>query len=139
MEKELGEAILLPTYPNGIGLPDKVFLQDEIGPLGILVWLEADSTDKAWAALHILDFDQGAFGGKFQVETLKGVQVNGRPAYWVEGRHMLQFYDAGGREVMDFARLVESNTLIWTINDVTYRLETILALEEAVRMAESME
>jgi hypothetical protein len=119
-------------------LPDQVYLQNQVGPLGILVWLEADSADKAWAVLHILALDQGAFGAKFHVESLKGVEVNGQPAYWVEGLHLLYFYDADGRVDAQLTRLVEGNTLIWTVDDVTYRLETVLTLEEAIRMAESM-
>jgi hypothetical protein len=64
--------------------------------------------------------------------------VNGQPAYWVEGQHLLSFYDEDGRLVSQSTRLVEGNTLIWTVDNVTYRLETVLSLEEAVRMAESM-
>lgn len=139
LEAELGDAVLLPEYPAGIGLPDQVYLQDSVGPLGVLVWLEGDSTDKAWAVLHILALDQGAFGAKFQVESLRGTEVDGRPAYWVEGLHLLSFYDAEGRIESQLTRLVEGNTLIWTVDEITYRLETVLTLEEAVRMAESME
>lgn len=138
LRNELGDALIRPDYPMGIGLPDQVFLQNLVGPHGILVWLETDSTDKAWAVLHILTLDQGAFGGKFQVDSLKGTTVNGRPAYWVEGLHLLSFHDENGHIVPQSTRLVEGNTLIWTVGDVTYRLETILTLEEALRMAESM-
>ena len=138
LEAELGDAVLLPEYPAGISLPDQVYLQDPVGPLGVLVWLEAESADKAWAVLHILALDQGAFGAKFHVESLKGTEVNGQPAYWVEGLHLLYFYDAEGKVDAQLTRLVEGNTLIWTVDDVTYRLETVLTLEEAVRMAESL-
>ena len=119
-------------------MPDLVFLQNQIGPVGILAWLEADSLDEAWAILYILTLDQGAFGGKFQVESLEGTQVNGEPAYWVEGIHLLSFHDENGRIGPESTRLVEGNTLIWTVGEITYRLETVLSLEEAVRMAESM-
>lgn len=138
LSNELGDALVRPDYPMGIGLPDKVFLQNQIGPQGILVWLETDSTDKAWAVLHILTLDQGAFGGKFQVDSLKGTTVNSQPAYWVEGEHLLSFFNDEGTIIPTATRLVEGNTLIWSVDDVTYRLETILTLEEAVRMAESM-
>ncbi len=135
---ELGEAFIRPDYPMGVGLPDKVFLQDLGGPVGIMAWLETDSTEKAWAILYILTLNQGAFGAKFQVESLQGTMVNGQPAYWVEGEHLLSFYDEDGRVVSQGVRLVAGNTLIWTEDEVTYRLETVLSLEEAVRMAESM-
>jgi hypothetical protein len=138
LQDELGEALVLPDYPMGIGEPDKLFLQDRVGPIGILVWLETDSVDKPWAVLYILALDQGAFGAKFEVESMQGTMVNGRHAYWVEGRHLLFFYDEAGDALPVITRLVDGNTLIWTVDDVTYRLETVLSLEEAVRMAESM-
>ncbi|MFZ0548888.1 MAG: hypothetical protein WAM60_25785, partial [Candidatus Promineifilaceae bacterium] len=138
LESELGDAVLLPEYPAGVGDPDKVYLQNQVGQLGILVWLQADSTDKAWAVLHILMLDQGAFGAKFMVESLEATEVNGQPAYWVQGEHLLSFYDANGQISTELTHLVEGNALIWTVDKVTYRLETVLSLEEAVRMAESM-
>ncbi len=138
LEAELGDALLLPEYPGGMGSPDLVFLQNQVGSLGILAWLEADSTEQAWAILYILTLNQGAFGGKFQVESLESLQVNGQPAYWVEGVHLLSFHDENGRVEPQLTRLIEGNTLIWTVGEVTYRLETVLSMEEAVRMAESM-
>jgi hypothetical protein len=138
LETRLGDKVLLPQYPAGMGLPDHVFFQNQLGPIGILVWKEDESVNKAWAVLHILSLDQGAFGAKFEIESIRGTNVNGRPAYWVEGLHMLFFYDEHEDAVPELTRLVEGNILIWTVDDVTYRLETILSLEEAVRMAESM-
>jgi hypothetical protein len=138
LQSELGTAFIRPDYPLGVGLPDKVFFQNEIGSLGIMAWLESESDDKAWAILYIMTLDQGAFGQKFQVDSLTGTEVNGQPAYWVEGEHLLSFHDEDGRLVQQGARLVEGNTLIWSVDEVTYRLETVLSLEEAVRMAESM-
>jgi hypothetical protein len=40
---------------------------------------------------------------------------------------------------MDFIRLIEGNVLIWTEGDLTYRIETDLSLEEAIRIAESLQ
>jgi hypothetical protein len=40
---------------------------------------------------------------------------------------------------MDFVRLIDGHVLIWTDGVTTYRLETALDLEEAVRVAESLE
>lgn len=138
LRNELGQAVILPDYPLGVGLPDKVFFQNEIGPLGIMAWLEPESEDKAWTILYIMTPDQGAFGQKFQVDSLTATEVNGKPAYWVEGEHLLSFYDQDGRLVQQSVRLVEGNTLIWSVDEITYRLETVLSLEEAVRMAESL-
>jgi hypothetical protein len=40
---------------------------------------------------------------------------------------------------MQFERLINGHVLIWAGLDVTYRLETDLSLEEAVKIAESLE
>jgi len=40
---------------------------------------------------------------------------------------------------LEFTRLIEGHVLIWTMGDVTYRLETELSLEEAIKIAESLE
>jgi hypothetical protein len=39
---------------------------------------------------------------------------------------------------MEFTRLVDGHVLIWADGDITYRLETNLLLEEAIRIAESL-
>jgi hypothetical protein len=36
-------------------------------------------------------------------------------------------------------RLIDGNVLIWENNQITYRLETNLELDEAVRIAESLQ
>jgi hypothetical protein len=40
---------------------------------------------------------------------------------------------------IDFVRMIAGHVLIWAEGDVTYRLETSLSMEEAVRVAESLE
>jgi hypothetical protein len=53
---------------------------------------------------------------------------------WAEGPYLLQL--SGGD--IDLRRLVEGHVLIWTDGPITYRLETDLTLDEAVRIAESL-
>jgi hypothetical protein len=140
LEAELGGAMLLPSYPEGIGLPDAVYFQDEFGLLGIQAWFDTADEEKVWAVLYTLILNEGAYASKihFQVDTLLEADVNGQGAYWVEAQHNLAFYDGEGQIYPKLTRLVEGNTLIWTVDEVTYRLETGLSLEEALRMAESM-
>ena len=40
---------------------------------------------------------------------------------------------------MALRRLVEGNVLLWEQDGVTYRLETELPLDEAIKVAESLE
>jgi hypothetical protein len=63
--------------------------------------------------------------------------VNGRPALWTEGPYLLQFR-RDGHTVTEVQRLVEGHVLIWAEGEITYRLESDLPLEEAVRIAESL-
>ena len=40
---------------------------------------------------------------------------------------------------IQFVRLIDGNVLIWEENKITHRLETDLALDEAIRIAESLQ
>jgi hypothetical protein len=60
--------------------------------------------------------------------------VNGQPAVWAEGPYILRVRNG----YIDERRLIEGHVLIWKEGDVTYRLETDLSLEEAVKIAESL-
>jgi hypothetical protein len=63
--------------------------------------------------------------------------VNGERAVWTEGVHLLVLRAAGGE--MEFLQFfVNGNVLIWTVGEVTYRLEGTFTLEEAVALGESL-
>ena len=61
--------------------------------------------------------------------------VNGQRAVWAVGPYPVAFSN-GDR---DFVRLIDGHVLIWTDGTITYRLETALELEAAIRIAESLE
>ncbi len=128
----LGAPLLLPTYPDDLGPPDLVFVQDWDGPLVILVWTRADDSARARLALHILG--PGTFAGKGEPSVIVTTEVNGAPALWTEGPHQLLLQS--GHDT--FRSLVTGNVLIWGQGGLTYRLETDGTLEEAVRIAESL-
>lgn len=136
-EREIGRQLKTPTYPIDIGPPDRVFVQDLGLPVAVLVWLE-ESQDTVMLSLHVLPSSDSPFGVKSDITVVETSEVNGQEAYWVTGSHFLEFFDAQGRAVFDSIRLVEGNVLIWTEADLTYRLETNMSLEEAVRTAESL-
>jgi hypothetical protein len=131
--------VRLPTFPEGLGPPDRVFLQNLDGDALILVWLDPASLDTPLLSLHALTSEAFALKTVFgdETERLAEPEVGGRPALWVRGPHLLQVGRDGGADLAP-VRLVEGNTLIWTVGELTYRLECDLPLEEALRVAESL-
>lgn len=130
--------IRLPLYPADLGPPDRVYVQDLDGSATILVWLEPADPSHVRLSLHLLT--SPAFGSKTNVspENVRETSVDGQRALWIDAPHLLEVFDAGRRDFV-LRRLVEGKVLIWQQDNVTYRLESDLALEEAVRVAESLE
>ena len=126
--------LLLPSYPADLGPPDHVFVQDADGPMTILVWLDPQDPDEVLMSLHFLPPDSWAIK-KIEPTFIGETTVNGQRAIWTIGPYPLKYSDGN----IDFVRLIDGHVLIWTEGDVTYRLETDLSLEEAVRVAESLE
>lgn len=136
---EVDFAIRLPTYPADLGAPDQVYLQqlaeaDGGDQVVILVWLDPSQPAETLLSLYQIDLP---FYGIKQASTniLRETRVAGEPAFWVEGPHQIQL--AGG-DYQDWF-FVAGNVLIWTEGQMTYRLESGLSLEEALRIAESIE
>ena len=99
----------------------------------ILVWTLPGHPDKARLSLHVIE------PGSWTVEKVKPVfiqetTVNGRPAVWAVGPYLVHLLNGD----LDIRRLIDGNVLIWVEDGLTYRLETDLPLEEAVRIAESL-
>jgi hypothetical protein len=64
-------------------------------------------------------------------------RVGEADAIWLTQPHLLQS-DPAGMDTLFARRYVASNVLLWTDGALTYRLETNLALPEAVALAEAM-
>jgi hypothetical protein len=134
-EAEAGFPIRLPGYPPDLGPPDRVFLQDLNGPVVVLVWLDSSRPDGVRLSLHQLG--PGTFAQKVEPTVIAETSVDGEPALWTEGPHLFQFR-RGSRVDLDARRLVKGNVLIWMEGEITYRVETYLPMEEAIRIAESL-
>ena len=82
----------------------------------------------------------GFFGkGGPDLSLIHEIEFGGQPALWIdEGGHVASFLDEEGRLVVESRRTVERATLLWERDSVTYRLETALSQEEAIRAAESL-
>jgi hypothetical protein len=133
VEEKANFQILLPTYPDDLGEPDRVYFQDIGGPAVLLIWLDAGTKDTVRLSLLLLTNDAVAY--KSQPRVIETTQVNGEQALWTEGEHMLQI-DPDGYDMKSF--IVRGHVLIWTQGNITYRLETDLEMEEGVRIAESL-
>ena len=127
-------SILLPTYPADLGQPDYVYVQNADGNMVILVWLDPQQLDKVLMSLHFIPNGSWAIK-KVEPQVIEETKVDGDRAIWTTGPYPLIFSDGD----IQFERLVSGHVLIWAGLDMTYRLETDLSLEEAVRIAESLE
>lgn len=134
--EKAGFPIRLPSYPPDLGPPDGVFYQDLGGPVVVLVWLNAERPGEAAYSLHILG--QGAVVNKGNPPVLETTTVNGNQAAWTSGPYVLS-YGQPGREHWEVRRIVSDRVLVWFEDGLTYRLESNLTLDEAKRMAESLE
>jgi|WetSurMetagenome_2_1015567.scaffolds.fasta_scaffold71159_2 hypothetical protein len=126
--------ILLPTYPTGLGEPDRVFIQDADGPMTILMWVDHQHPDRVKMSLHFIPDDSWAIK-KMEPMVLEETRVNNLHAVWTEGPYVLLMQNGG----MRVTRMIDGHVLIWEDGGVTYRLETDLSMEEAVKIAESLE
>ncbi len=123
--------LMLPAWPKSLGRPGEVYIQDRTGhATAILIWRHADHVGK----LALYQMEGEGFWFK-SVERVADARVKEQQAHWVDGPHLLRRDDGDWLSWM----LVEGPVLIWTTNaGITYRLETGLQLEEAVRIAESL-
>jgi hypothetical protein len=133
-QKTVYYPIELPSYPSDLGSPDRVFVQDADGDMTVLVWIEAQQPDEIRMSLHIIPPSSWAVE-KMDPALVQETTVNGQRAIWAVGPYPLRFSSGN----LDFVRMIDGHVLIWTDGEITYRLETKLSLEEAIRVAESLE
>lgn len=134
-QKQVGTPILLPGYPSDLGEPDLVFVHHYNEPVITLVWLQPGSDDEVRLVLEILNPRVVASKLYPYEGERQSTQVNGHPAEWLTEAHEV-FYFGGSKEVR---RPVTGHVLVWEMGGLTYRLETDLPLEEALKIAESLQ
>jgi hypothetical protein len=130
---ELPFAVQLPTQPADLGMPHAAYLQDLNGPALLLVWMDPAQPRRVRLTLHALSSEALAY--KMDPPTVEETEVNGQPALWTTGPYIVAL--RSGEWVAE--RLVAGHVLIWSADDVTYRLESDLSLAEAVAIAESLQ
>ncbi len=99
-------------------------------PVMTMQWQNPDGVILTFSQIAVPNLGMKWAGGEQVVETA----VNGETAVWIEGPHPMDFAGSG----FDFQIVVETNVLIWTDGDVTYRLEGQITQDEAVKFAESL-
>jgi hypothetical protein len=117
--------------PLALGEPDAVYFQNVGGNAAILVWFDGARPGKVRISLQV--FTNDVFAQKSPPTVVRKTTVKGKTAAWVQGEHILQVR-SGNYEAV---QLVSANALIWTEDSCTYRLETSLTMDEAVRIAET--
>jgi hypothetical protein len=132
-QEKVSYPILLPAYPLDLGLPDRVFVQEADGAMTILVWLAPQQPDQVQLSLHLLPPNSWAIK-KIDPTVITETNVNGQYAIWATGPYAMRLENGD----IQFIRMINGNVLIWDDGNVTYRLETDLPLEEAIRIAESL-
>jgi hypothetical protein len=140
--------ILLPPDEQ----PSQVFFQDQIMGRGSdaqqLVLVFGDPQRPRFVLYEARSWVYEKMVGVFAKQVGSGTvltetQVSGQRALWFTGApHILVTLDQSGNPILDTERPVNANTLAWEIgtidNGMTYRLETALSLEEAMKFAESL-
>ena len=133
-EQTVDFPILLPSYPPDLGRPDRIFVQDADGDMVILVWLDPQQPDRVLMSLHFIPRGSWAID-KVEPTLIKETEVNGQRAIWAVGPYPLRLYNGD----IEFTRLINGHVLVWQEGDITYRLETDLPLEEAIKIAGSLQ
>jgi hypothetical protein len=135
--REVGFPIRLPSYPADLGPPERVFIQDLGGPAVVLVWLDPNQPGRIQFSLHQLG--SGIDLNKIRPVIIQETTVHGQPALWTTGPYTLEIQPSTPENhYYADRRLVQGHVLLWAEGEVTYRLETDLTLEAAVRIAESL-
>ena len=126
--------------------PSRVYLQELFNDGQQLVLLFGDPMAPTFTLYQahrflyqkVVNYGKSVGPGTIIAET----KVHDLRTLWLTGEpHILVTLDAHGEPVPDSERVVDANTLAWEdpLQDLTYRLETRLSQQEAVRFAESLQ
>ncbi|MDQ3005280.1 MAG: DUF4367 domain-containing protein [Chloroflexota bacterium] len=133
-QQRVSYSILVPAYPPDLGRPNYVFVQDTGGAMTILVWLDPRQPEQVLMSLHLVPLGSWAIE-KAEPKVIEETTVNGQRAIWATGPYPLRLRNGD----LDFTRIIDGQVLIWADGNLTYRLETVLPLEEAIKIAESLQ
>jgi hypothetical protein len=144
LDDRAGFPVRLPTDAQ-IGPPEAAFIDKLKGGQVTLLWPtrpDLPATLQPDIGLLISEF-RGTVGSEFFAKAtgantkVEPVQVDGRDGYWLTGDPHVFFWEGQGGFIDDPRRWV-GDVLLWSDGAVTYRLETSLGRDEAIRIAESL-
>lgn len=142
----LASAAFDVLVPQAAGAPTAAFTGVPAPDAVTLVWApSADLPEVRTTGVGLLltevlgSLDEPLIGkGVAEGTTFEAVTVDGHAGYWLGGpAHELFYRGPGGEPIADSERLA-GNTLIWTVGDVTLRLESGLDKEAAIALAASV-
>ena len=139
-----GFPIRVPTDP-ALGEPDAVYVsgRDEVA----LVWAPTDDlppTIESDIGLLIMEFHGSVTPEPIGKMISSGTEVEpvgleDGTAYWISGDPHVFFYMSPDGEHIDEGRRWVGDALIWQDGEMTYRIETSLGKDAAIRIAESLQ
>lgn len=135
-EKTLEEAYTMLgseiQFPDSIGAPNRVFIRPtRYKSAVIFVWFDDQNPQQPEMLLYTLPPGVMVFK---TIPFIEEIMVAGQQAIWGSGKHPVLIEFPGAQT----GYLVENNILIWTVDDLTFRLETHLDQQAAVQLAESL-
>lgn len=140
------EQVAFPVgVPAALGSPDETYLNRGLPGYGVTLLyrprpgLPAAGGTKAGLLLFAFvgEVERDAFHKFVQAEQVTEVTVGGERGLWIEGAHTIAWLSPSGGFASDTVRLAGS-VLLWQRGEVTMRLESGLAMAEAIRIAESV-
>lgn len=132
----VGFTPLLPEVP-GLDNPTVFVRTDVADGLVSLVYGNADG-DPGLIITEFRTAGQVAIKQLSEQAQVRDVTIAGDTVgFWIEGTHTISFFGDDDAIVRDSARLV-GNTLVWEDEGLTIRIESALALDDALQIARSL-
>jgi hypothetical protein len=144
LERRAGFPVARPADP-AVGPPETAWVDDARGGQVTLLWPAGDelpATLEPSVGLLLSQFRGAVNDGFFNKAIHDGtivepVEVDGREAYWITGEPHVLFWD-GPTGFVDDARRWVGDVLLWSDGPITFRLESALGRDAAIRIAESL-
>ena len=130
-QRELGFALSLPT---GLGQGEGVFvLREGASTIATVAYRDGELILSQFAG----SLEQETIGKAVTVNQAERVRVADAPGIWVEGAHTVFVRDPSGA-IVESKPFLGGNTLLWTTDGLTLRLEGAADLDEALRIARTV-
>jgi hypothetical protein len=144
LDDRVGFDVRMPDDPD-LGPPDAAWIDEGKGGQVTLLWAAGEdlpATSERDVGLLLGQFrgtvDSGLFNKLISGGTVVApISVDGNRGYWLSGEPHVFFWE-GPDGLVDDARRWVGDVLLWSDGPITYRLETSLGRDEAIRIAESI-